>query len=736
MIGASALARLRKLRGRSLAELQERGVQAASVLLERVGTGKRREPTEAEFRRWLREGSTLDLQGFPRPDDLARAADLALRKKMSWVGMTIEAASKVMRGEFDLLGYDGLSFGEPVDWHLDPVSGRAAPRTHWSRIPFLDAGQTGDHKVVWEINRHHHLVLLGRAYALTRDETNAVHAARQLSEWMDENSPKTGINWVSSLEVSYRLIAWIWCLRFFARSPSFTGDLRRRILKFAHVHASHVETYLSTYFSPNTHLTGEALGLWYAGNAMPFFRRAERWKRRGWSILERQITKQVFADGVYFEQASYYQRYTIDIYTHAMMVAKASAHQVPPAMLSAVEAMSVFLARISRPDGTIPLVGDDDGGQLVRLEERQCANGRAAFASTAILSRNAWFKHLAGPLPEESLWLFGVDGAEWYEQAVEGAAPPATALHAQGGYAVMRNGWARDSSVTVVDCGPLGMANGGHGHADSLAILITVGGRPLFVDRGTFTYTADLAARNRFRESQSHNTVSVDDTSSSVPAGPFTWKNMAAVSVNAFRDAETACFFAGEHDGYVGMDDPVRHERRVLFLKQAKVWLVWDIVQGSSEHLATAVFQCAPDLQAAARTPGVVDFFADGNALASMTGIADGGCIEVATSTVSDCYGSQHPAAACRAFSRKKGRHDLVFVIAAAEQGRLPTVSATQGAASISIELRCLDSVHRLHLDTRGISQRTETAGGGVLTWETGSTEDDLRLAGHWNTNE
>ena len=34
-------------------------------------------------------------------------------------------------------------------------------------------------------------------------------------------------------------------------------------------HAAHVERYLSLYYSPNTHLTGEALGLFYAGAVFP-----------------------------------------------------------------------------------------------------------------------------------------------------------------------------------------------------------------------------------------------------------------------------------------------------------------------------------------------------------------------------------------------------------------------------------------------------------------------------------
>ena len=43
-----------------------------------------------------------------------------------------------MQNRFDLLGYRTLSFGDPIDWHLDPVWSRRAPRVHWSQLNTLD----------------------------------------------------------------------------------------------------------------------------------------------------------------------------------------------------------------------------------------------------------------------------------------------------------------------------------------------------------------------------------------------------------------------------------------------------------------------------------------------------------------------------------------------------------------------------------------------------------------------
>jgi hypothetical protein len=95
---------------------------------------------------------------------------------------------------------------------------------------------------------------------------------------MQANPPKVGINWASSLEVALRLISWTWALVLVRDSPLLTPAVLRPIVAAVRAHAVYVETYLSYYFSPNTHLTGEALGLFYAGVVFDGPPRAPRWR--------------------------------------------------------------------------------------------------------------------------------------------------------------------------------------------------------------------------------------------------------------------------------------------------------------------------------------------------------------------------------------------------------------------------------------------------------------------------
>ncbi|MEJ7617096.1 MAG: heparinase II/III family protein [Pyrinomonadaceae bacterium] len=262
---------LGKLKGRSWNELRVRGHQQFAVWAERHRwSALSRLPTESEFSQLLdpakigdggdaaRSPETL-LEHFrarstPRffPAFQQKAETIAvLRERFdgSALAALLRRAQKLTAGEFDLLGYSKLSFGEPIDWQLEPVAGKKAPLVHWSRISYLDPGIAGDKKITWELNRHQYFATLGRAYWRTGDEQYAQVFISHLSAWMDRNPPKLGINWASSLEVSFRAISWLWALHFFCHSTHLTPQFLWRVLKFIYLHARHLETYLSTYFT-------------------------------------------------------------------------------------------------------------------------------------------------------------------------------------------------------------------------------------------------------------------------------------------------------------------------------------------------------------------------------------------------------------------------------------------------------------------------------------------------------
>jgi hypothetical protein len=557
-----------------------------------------------------------------------------------------ERANCIVDGRFDLLGFRGLSFGKPINWHLEPISGKRVPLIHWSKLDYLNVELVGDKKIIWELNRHQYLTMLGQAYWLTQDERYAKTFVSHLESWMDQNPPKFGINWASSLEVAFRSISWLWALYFFKDSRLLTSRILVRALKFLYLNARHLETYLSTYFSPNTHLTGEALGLFYLGTLLPEFKEARRWRDAGREILLRWLPRHVKTDGVYFEQSSYYHRYTTDFYIHFLILSRANGEPVPVEVEQKLRLMLDHLMYITRPDGTTPLIGDDDGGRLLMLDRRPRNDFRATLSTGAALFERPDYKFVASDAAEETLWLLGLEGLNKLDRIP--AREPATKSVAfeRGGYYVMRDGWTTTSNYLLFDCGPHGQANCGHAHADALAFDLAANGRTLLVDPGTYTYTGSKDLRDWFRGSSAHNTLTVGQQSSSVSAEPFSWKSVARCETRAWISNDRFDYVAGAHDGYVALPQPAEHDRSILFLK-SDYWVVRDHIKSASEQLVNLWFHFQPDsdlsIQASAVQPAFIAEGSDETGL-DVYAFAENSHWRWEEGWVSHCYGQKDPS--------------------------------------------------------------------------------------------
>jgi hypothetical protein len=416
-------------------------------------------------------------------------------------------AEKICRHRFDLLGYENLDFGTPIDWHFDPVHGKRAPRQPWHQIPFLDFDQVGDHKIIWELNRHQHLVTL--AQAGFRDEIIA-----QWTHWQSENPYPFGINWASTLEVAFRALSLLWVRHLI-------GDFHSDLTPSLHLHGWYIERFLSTYFSPNTHLLGEGVALFAIGTMCPQISEAARWQARGWKIVLKQAETQVRPDGFHFEQSVYYHIYALDFFRFARELAARNGISIPPSFDTAIQKMSDALAAISQT-GRPPNFGDDDGGRVIVWPPRP-----RAFSPVQ----------------------------------------PVGGIYSMTG----RN------SQLFIDAGPQGVLTAGHGHADALSIQLITNGRPVLIDPGTFCYVC--SERDRFRGTAAHNTLQIDGRDQAQPKGPFAWSGLPEITVDRWHSSETGDFFAGHHNGY----HPVIHYRYVFGLNN-KFWLVRDVVTGPSHH--------------------------------------------------------------------------------------------------------------------------------------------------------
>jgi hypothetical protein len=497
-------------------------------------------------------------------------------------------AEGILSGHYDLLGYHDLTFqhgGVDVDWQHDPVHRRQAPRGFWSDVPYLDP-KCGDHKIIWELNRHQHWLALGRAFWLTGDVRYRQHCLHELASWMDANPPLTGINWASMLELGFRCMSWLWALAFFADlSSADESPWIVDLLLGMDRQLTHVEQNLSYYFSPNTHLLGEGLALYVCSRALPLLRCSREREETGRRILLDEARRQVASDGGHCERSTHYHRYTLDFYLLALIVARITKDRAAGEFERIVSRLAEAARVLADDRGELPLFGDDDGGMLFPMTGRPPRDIRDSLAVASVLLNRPDLR--IGPIPEEAYWLLAHPS---FAAALEG--PPEGGHHRLNSTA-HRSAALRDTGYyvsnsdhgdhLVIDGGVHGYLNGGHAHADALSLTLTVAGVPLLVDPGTGVYTIDQALRDRLRSSQMHNTLVVDGRSQSITQGPFSWKTMAHGRVRRWKTHKTLDYFEGTHDGYF----PIEHRRHVL-TRPGDLMVVADLVTRSSSALRAA----------------------------------------------------------------------------------------------------------------------------------------------------
>jgi hypothetical protein len=588
----------------------------------------------------------------------------------------LREADEICGHRFRLLGYENLDFTldcgsgnskdtdlrdadfKEIDWHLDPVHGKRAPLDPWFKIPFLDFALVGDHKVRWELNRHQHLVTLAKARLLSRDEKYARELMAQWRSWIKANPYPLGINWGSTLEVAFRSLSWMWVDQMLpetAECAEFRAELRSALA----FHGRYIERYLSTYFSPNTHLLGEAVALFFLGTLYPQMPRAARWKESAWQIVLHEAGRQVRPDGVYFEQSLYYHVYAVDFFLYARLLAARNGMEIPPAYDAVLGRMLDVVAALAQA-GPAEGFGDDDGGRLWNPRRNRMEQMTDPLALGAVIYSREFS---AARLTEESIWLFG-------NRAVEELSRTQTSLAARsfafpdGGLYVLADAEPYAQAM-VVDAGPQGEGRSGHGHADALSLRLTMYGRRWLVDAGSGVYISkDPADRNTFRGTGAHNTLRVDGMDQAVADEPFSWTQIPTTQAENWIAGKSFTYFVGSHNGYARLADPVVHRRHVLKIAGG-VWLVRDVVLGQTEHELEIRWHFAPDLEVQAFGSGRVEVSTSRSR--SKTGAASGEpgltlmvpeetawhtATEVTRTLLSPAYGAFQPAPLVRCHAR------------------------------------------------------------------------------------
>ncbi len=509
----------------------------------------------------------------PRHLGLEAASPLAVLPDPSAVARTlchtpyetdlVRLADQILLGKIPILG-STVDYGDSIAWRRDPLRGTETPLKYFRRIPFLDLAAAGDHKLIWEVNRHQHLVVLAQVFVLTGRQVYLEDVILQLTDWWSCNSFQRGINWTSALEVAFRALSWVWVWHLAGYKMS--GDFRQRFLSELYRHGLHLQYNLSLYFSPNTHLLGEAVALHALGQSFPNWPRAKAWRDLGRSIVVEHMKSKVKPDGSYYEQSSCYHLYALDMFLfHALL------ELVTNDYLDGLRRMTEFLAAIVLPDGSLPFIGDDDGGRLFHPYGERSRFAIASLATTSLFLGKKYFSYSSCDVQPIATWWLG---PEKCNVPLPSAPESQSQVFSDSGIVAMKHG----DIGALFDAGPFGPGNAGHSHADALSLVAWSGGEEILIDPGTYSYM-DPEWRQTFRGTAAHNTIRIDECDQAVSGGPFRWMDTPRVRLINFSSS-------AEQDVAVGdcRYGPFIHQRSVLFRRGYDLHIVDELHGPPGEH--------------------------------------------------------------------------------------------------------------------------------------------------------
>lgn len=540
------------------------------------------------------------LTRFESPPELIATQSAAIR---SWIKLPpsiremdaapyLAEADAVLAGHVPLFSAQTVSVGALPDWNRNPYPA------------------SGDIKYLWELNRHLHWVRLAQAYVLSTDVRYCRGLAAQIRSWLDQCPPdKTGKspNWSSASELADRLINWsmVWQLLGGWDSVLFHdadgAALRSRWLASIWAHCCAVSRNLSRHSSANNHLIGELTGLYVAAHTWPLSAQSAAWARQAKAELEREAILQHFADGANREQAFGYQAFTIEYLMVAGICGQRTGDPFSPGYWDVLRRACRFFRSVKNVQGEMPMVGDSDDGAVLRLETRDGMSRPAVMLNRC---DSIFGDDVADSAKQGAQWL----GAERLLQAQHGETPKTDWEFAGSGYFIFGSGFdSSDEIKGLVDCGALGFLGiAAHGHADALAICLSIAGESCLVDPGTYAYGDDYQWRQYFRGTSAHNTVRVDGLDQSQAGGRFLWLSKAQARVEKTPLSPEQFEFAGSHDGYMRLHDPVRHTRYIAFDASLKRLLVKDDIAAKTSHQIEQFWHFAPGVEVQLGDDGVV----------------------------------------------------------------------------------------------------------------------------------
>lgn len=435
---------------------------------------------------------------------------------------------------------EALKRYKPIAWHCDFHSGYS-----WdSNLLYLDIPLNPvpgvDIKVPRELSRFQHI---GEIFFADKIRSSNEFFL-QVADWISANPLGRGVNWACTMDVAIRAVNWIWGLRFFARQLDQYPYLKKIIFNSLVEHGQHIYNNLE-YYEENTgnHYLSNITGLLYISSVIPGYKYSDLWMRFSLQEIVSEMDREVYDDGYSHEASTHYHRLVTELFLSSALIAEKlpnkrkksliklniREHRVKPKLkslneskLNLISSGSVFPIEffsklksmielthsITKPNGLVPQIGDNDSARLHKLvpsHNRDIRDHGHLLLVGSKLFKNISFK------TEDFLTNLEADILAGDIQSFKEIASDEITdrkLFKNAGIGLLKN----NSAFLVVSCGTNGQNKmGGHCHNDKNSFELNVYGSDFIVDGGCPFYTSSPDLRNKFRSVHAHSTLVIDE---------------------------------------------------------------------------------------------------------------------------------------------------------------------------------------------------------------------------------
>ena len=299
----------------------------------------------------------------------------------------------------------------PIDWHLDFKSGYRWPENTWYRHIKYGHRPGADVKVPWELSRMQHLPMLAWAYGLSRSHAEAFKPAETYSrefrneilDFIATNPPRFGVNWKCTMDVGIRLAGWVVAFDLFsALGAVFDKEFMRIFVRSVYEHGKHcIDNLEYSRKLRSNHYLCDIAGILFAAAYLPATDETILWLDFAMQELVNEMELQFNPDGSNFEASTNYHRLSTEVMIYCALLClslpeakkarlKGCGHTrfkagpslqpygsqkydlddpciFPKQYWERIERAIEFTMHLSKPNGEVPQIGDNDSGRFLKL---------------------------------------------------------------------------------------------------------------------------------------------------------------------------------------------------------------------------------------------------------------------------------------------------------------------------------------------------------------------------------